>query len=386
MIHNISILGSTGSIGRQALEVARNLKLNVVALSANSNIELLEEQIREFSPRLVAVSDKKAADELRVNIKDLNTKVLAGNEGICEVAACDEAELVLNSIMGIAGLEPTLSAIKAKKNVALANKETLVAGGEIVTNLAKKFGVKIIPVDSEHSAIFQCLQGCNDKKQLKRLILTASGGPFFGRSLDELKNVSLEQTLSHPNWNMGAKITVDSAPMMNKGLEIIEAAWLFDMDIDNISVVIHKESVIHSLIEYVDNSVIAQLGVPDMKIPIQYAITYPKRVKSCAKPLSLTDYGSLSFFEPDYDTFECLKICVNAFKIGKSLPTAINSANEEAVKLFLNREISFLQIQELVKLVYQNHKIVDIKSVEDIKVIDKSAREFVNECVNKRLV
>lgn len=381
MINNISILGSTGSIGQQTLEVVRNLKINVVALSANSNIEILEKQIREFKPCIVAVSNTDMANKLSKNISDINVKVLDGNDGICEVAACPKSDMVLNAIMGMAGLEPTLYAIRAGKNVALANKETLVAGGELVTNEAKKFNVQIIPVDSEHSAIFQCLQGCSNRKQLKRIILTASGGPFFGKSLQDLKAVTLNQALAHPNWSMGNKITIDSATMMNKGLEIIEAAWLFDVPVDDISVIVHRESIIHSMIEYVDNSVIAQLGIPDMKIPIQYAITYPERMLSCSKPLSLTDYGSLSFYSPDFETFKCLKICIDSFKIGRSLPAAINSANEEAVKLFLNNKISFLQIPELIELSVKNHKVIDIKSVDDIKNVDKSIRKFVSECV-----
>ena len=381
MIKNISILGSTGSIGRQALEVVRNLNLNVTALSANKNIKLLEEQIREFNPQLVTVSDVNAANELRKNVCDTSVKVLDGENGLYEIASYQNCDLVLNSVVGMSGLEPTLAAIRAGKNVALANKETLVVGGQLVMNEAKRFGVKIIPVDSEHSAIFQCMQGCNNKRQLKRLILTASGGPFFGKSLKDLENVTLEQALLHPNWNMGAKITVDSATMMNKGLEVIEAAWLFDVSVDKISVVVHKESIIHSLIEYVDNSIVAQLGVPDMKIPIQYAITYPDRVKSCVKHLDLADFGSLSFFKPDCSTFKCLQICIDAFKTGHSLPVAINSANEEAVKLFLEKKISFLQIQQLIELTAKNHKVININSIENIKAVDKSVRKFVLECV-----
>lgn len=381
MVKNISILGSTGSIGRQTLDVVRNLNLNVVALSADSNISLLEEQIREFKPKIVAVNNVSAASQLRKNISDLSIKVLEGEAGICEVASREDTDLVLNSIIGIAGLEPTLSAIRARKNVALANKETLVAGGELVTREAKKFGVKIIPVDSEHSAIFQCLQGCTDRKQLKRLILTASGGPFLGMSLSDLENVTLEQTLSHPNWSMGSKITVDSATMMNKGLEVIEAAWLFDVGIDNIDVVVHKESIVHSLIEYVDNSVIAQLGVPDMRIPIQYAITYPHRYSTCAKSLNLIECKKLTFLEPDYDTFKCLKMCIDAFRVGKSLPTAVNAANEEAVKLFLDRKISFLQIQELIEMTMKNHQITDINTIDDIKLIDKCTRKLIYDYV-----
>ena len=309
MIKNISILGSTGSIGTQALDVVDNLNLQVSALTANTNIDILEEQVRKYKPALAVIYDENKYAEFKTLIADTNTKVSAGMDGLIEAATVNDADLVLNSVVGMVGLKPTIAAANAKKNIALANKETLVAGGKLVMDAVKNNNVKLYPVDSEHSAIFQCLQGCPNDKALNRLILTASGGPFFGKTVDELKNVTVEQALNHPNWSMGAKITIDSATMMNKGLEIIEASWLFDMPADRIDVVVHRESVIHSMIEYVDNSVIAQLGVPDMRIPIQYAITYPNRIPSPVKQLSFRDYSKLTFFEPDYETFKCLKAC-----------------------------------------------------------------------------
>ncbi len=287
MINTISILGSTGSIGTQTLDVVDMLGLKVSALTAASNVELLEKQIRKYKPGLAVMFNEDKAKELRLRVKDTGTKVLGGMDGLCEAASLPDAELVLNSVVGMVGLKPTMAAIEAKKDIALANKETLVAGGDLVTDAVKRNGVKLLPVDSEHSAIFQCLQGKPDNKALKKLILTASGGPFFGKAYDELKDVTVEQALNHPNWSMGAKITIDSASMMNKGLEIIEAARLFDVSGDDIDVVVHRESIIHSLIEYTDNSVIAQLGVPDMRIPIQYAITYPSRFESPVTELDL---------------------------------------------------------------------------------------------------
>ena len=357
-VKRISILGSTGSIGTQALDVVRKLNIKVNSLAAHSNIKLLEDQIREFKPKVVALFDSDSALKLKKNISDLDVDVLDSIEGICELAAMEDTDIVLNSIVGMIGLKPTLEAIKAKNNVALANKETLVAGGALVMKVAKENGVKIIPVDSEHSAIFQCLQGCNEKSEIKKLILTASGGPFFGKNLDELKNVLPEEALKHPNWDMGAKVTIDSASMMNKGLEIIEAVWLFDINVDNIDVVVHRESIIHSMVEYNDNSIIAQMGVPDMRIPIQYALTWPQRHNSAVKQLNLTDVSKLTFFKPDYNTFKCLDTCKKAIKIGGLAPAAANGANEEAVNLFLNKKISFTDIGELVyqAMVNQEYK------------------------------
>ena len=377
MVKNISVLGSTGSIGTQALDVVDNLNLKVSALTANTNIKALEEQVRKYSPALAVVFDESKFSEFKKNIADTNTKVSCGMEGLIEAAVIETADLVLNSVVGMVGLQPTISAARAKKDIALANKETLVAGGSLVMKAVKDNGVNLYPVDSEHSAIFQCLQGCPEKKALKRLILTASGGPFFGKKYDELKDVTVEQALNHPNWDMGAKITIDSATMMNKGLEIIEASWLFDMSADKIDVVVHRESVIHSLIEYTDNSVLAQLGVPDMRIPIQYAITYPYRYPSPVKQLSLTDYGKLTFFEPDYDTFKCLRACKQAIDRGGLCACAANGANEIANSLFRQRKISFLDIGDLVIDAMLNQDNVEAKTVEDVLNADKASREYV---------
>ncbi len=377
MVKKLSILGSTGSIGKQALEVARKLSIDVVALAAHSNIKLLEEQIREFRPSVVAVYNEELANELSMSIKDLPIKVLGGPDGICELAMNEKPDIVLNAIVGIAGLMPTMCALKAKKHIALANKETLVAGGNIVMEEAKKQGVNILPVDSEHSAIFQCIQGMHNFKELKKIILTASGGPFFGKSINELKYVTPRQALRHPNWNMGSKITIDSATMMNKGLELIEASWLFNMDYKNIDIVIHKESVVHSFIEYIDNSVIAQMGLPDMKIPIQYSLTYPERFESTVNELDLTKYGSLTFCKPDYKTFKCLNACMLAMAKGGASCAVANGANEEAVKLFLKNKISFTDIGDLVYEVVDRYNNIDINSIENIFEADKFSREYV---------
>lgn len=377
MVNNISILGSTGSIGTQALDVVDNLNLKVSAITANTNVKVLEEQVRKYKPALAVVYDENKYSELKSLIADTNTKVSCSMDGLIEAATIENADLVLNSVVGMVGLLPTLAATNAKKNIALANKETLVAGGKLVMDAVKDNNVNIYPVDSEHSAIFQCLQGMPEKKALNRLILTASGGPFFGMTYEQLKEVTVEQALNHPNWEMGAKITIDSASMMNKGLEIIEAAWLFDMPSDKIDVVVHRESVIHSLIEYVDNSVIAQLGLPDMRIPIQYAITYPKRYPSPTGVLSLTDYKNLSFYEPDYDTFKCLRACKQAIKRGGLAPAAANGANEVANKLFRDRKISFLDIGDLVMDAMLNQADCIPKTVDDVLDADKKAREFV---------
>ncbi len=379
----LSILGSTGSIGTQTLDVVRGLNLRVCALAANANTALLENQIREFKPQLVAVFDLNAAKSLKLAVADTPVRVVQGMEGLCEAASFREADVILNSVVGMVGLNPTLAAIAAKKDVALANKETLVAGGSLVMQAAKENGVKILPVDSEHSAVFQCLEGCPEKKALKRIILTASGGPFFGKTREELQTVTPQQALKHPNWNMGAKVTIDSASMMNKGLEIIEASWLFDVPSTQIDVVVHRESVVHSMIEYEDNSVIAQLGVPDMRIPIQYAITWPQRFRSPVKQLSLTDYGTLSFYEPDYQTFECLSVCKKAIERGGLAPAAANGANEVAVKLFLNGKISFTDIGNLVRRAMENQPDAVIASVDDILSADQTARDFVLQCAGQ---
>lgn len=377
MIQNISILGSTGSIGTQTLDVVDKLGLSVSALTASSNIKLLEEQVRKYKPKLAVVFDENKAKEFKQNINDLNTKVAVGMDGLIEAAVIDDAELVLNSVVGMVGLKPTIAAANAKKDIALANKETLVAGGSLVMDAVKNNNVKLLPVDSEHSAIFQCLQGMHNKKALKKLILTASGGPFFGKTTEELKSVTIEQALNHPNWSMGAKITVDSASMMNKGLEIIEARWLFDVSGDNIDVVVHRESIIHSLIEYVDNSVIAQLGVPDMRIPIQYAITYPERYESPVEELSLSKIGKMSFFEPDYQTFKCLAACKKALAMGGVATAIANGANEEANRLFREGKISFLDIGELVSGAIENINNFEPEKVEDVLKADSLARQYV---------
>ncbi len=377
MTENLAILGSTGSIGTQALDVVRKLGISVSALTASRNVDLMENQVREFRPKLAVMFDEHSAKDLKIRLADMPVKIEYGMDGLISASTIQEADTVLNSVVGMVGLQPTLSAIHSKKNIALANKETLVTGGKLVMNAVKEYGVNLYPVDSEHSAIFQCLQGMNSKKELKKILLTASGGPFFGKTKKDLENVTLEQALNHPNWSMGRKITIDSATMMNKGLEVIEAKWLFDVDVDNIEVVVHRESIIHSMVEFTDNSVIAQLGVPDMRIPIQYAITYPERVPSPVKELNLTDIGTLTFAKPDLQTFDCLAQCIKAIKTCDLAPVVANGANEMAVELFLKRKISFLQIGELVAKAVQNADSKSIDYVEDILLADKFAREFV---------
>jgi 1-deoxy-D-xylulose-5-phosphate reductoisomerase len=380
MNQSLSILGSTGSIGTQALSVCKAHNFQVCGLAAFRNVDLLEQQVREFHPKKVCIFREDCYSDLKQRVSDCQVEILTGLEGLCELASMEEIDTVLNSVMGMIGLKPTLAAIQAKKNVALANKETLVTGGNLVIDAAKKNGVSILPVDSEHSAIFQCLQG-NRLSQVRKIILTASGGPFFGKTREELQNVTAEDALKHPNWSMGAKITVDSATLMNKGLEFIEAMWLFDLKPEQIEIIVHRESVIHSAVEYADHSVIAQLGVPDMRIPIQYALTYPERIDCPCKELSLLDYGTLSFAKPDLDTFVCLKTCINAIRQGGLLPAAVNGANEQAVDLFLKGKITFLQIGELVQkslsIVQNKHNF----TVDDIINTDRAAREFVLSCV-----
>ena len=374
---NLSILGSTGSIGTQSLEIAEKCGYSVSALSAYSNVDIIEEQIRKFKPLVAALVDEKAAAELNLRVADTNTKILSGLEGVCECAGVQQADTVINGIVGMAGLRPTLTAIECRKKIALANKETLVAGGQIVMNRAKENGVHILPVDSEHSAIFQCLQGKPSNKALKKLILTASGGPFFGKTRDELKNVTVKDALKHPNWAMGAKITVDSATMMNKGLEVIEAAWLFGVSPSKIDVVVHRESIIHSAVEYDDNAVIAQLGLPDMKIPIQYALTYPERYESLSMELDLTEICNLSFYKPDYETFKLINVCKNAFMKGGIAPAFVNSANEQANLMFREGKIGFLDIGDIVERVAEEAPDIKNYTLEDIENADKLARELV---------
>lgn len=371
----LSILGSTGSIGTQALEVAEMHNFKINALAAHSSTEMLENQARKFKPDTVCIFNENKYSELKKRLADTDIKILCGMDGLCEIASRKDTDIMLNSVVGMVGLLPTLTAIDNGTDIALANKETLVAGGKLVISSAEKKGVKIYPVDSEHSAIFQCLQG-NKSEQLNKIILTASGGPFFGKKRDELANVTVKQALSHPNWSMGNKITIDSATLMNKGLEFIEAKWLFDLEPEQIEIIVHRQSVVHSAVQYNDNSVIAQLGVPDMKIPIQYALLYPDRVKCDVKQLSLTDYANLTFEKPDYDTFECLTACIKAVKMGGAYPCIANAVNEVAVQKFLDEKISFLRIGQLVSESLNKFDYMDIKSYEDVMKADTMAREF----------
>ena len=376
------ILGSTGSIGTQALEVAQQAGYEVLALAAARQVDKLEEQIRAFRPAYAAMYDESAAADLRVRVADLPVKVLAGMEGLCTLASLPEADMVLNSVVGMVGLRPTLAAIEAGKDVALANKETLVAGGAFVMDAVAKAGVRLLPVDSEHSAIFQCLQGCPpSERALKRLILTASGGPFFGRTREQLKNVTLADALKHPNWSMGQKITVDSATMMNKGLELIEARWLFDMPPEKIDVVVHRESIVHSLVEYDDNAVVAQLGVPDMRVPIQYALTYPARLPSPVKQLRLEDWATLTFAAPDDEAFPTVNMARRVLAQGGLYPAALNAANEVAVGAFIAGGIGFLDIMRLAGRVLDEPLPVPT-SVDDVFAIDEQVREETRALIN----
>lgn len=378
----LSVLGSTGSIGTQTLDVARMHGLKVTALAAGRNVDLAEKQIREFSPEFVAMFDEEAAKELRLRVADTSAKVYGGSQAVCEAAAYENCDTVLNSVVGIAGLKPTLAAISAKKKIALANKETLVAGGELVMKKAKENNVDIIPVDSEHSAIFQCLAGSR-RGDLKKIILTASGGPFFGKTRAELEDISPDMALKHPNWSMGPKVTVDSSTLMNKGLEFIEAMWLFDVTPEQIEVVVHRQSIIHSMVEFNDNAVIAQLGAPDMRIPIQYALTYPDRLPSPVKSMSVADYSVLTFDKPDMDTFRCLPVCIDAARQGGLKPCAANSANEEAVALFLQGKIKYLQIPEIVEQAVLNQSVAEEVTEESIFLADSNARRFVREFIKE---
>ena len=377
MVQCVSILGSTGSIGRQTLEVARELGLSVAALTANKSVDLIEQQAREFCPRLAVLYDEDAARELRARLSDTNTQVLSGMEGLLAAATADDADTVVTAVMGMIGLQPTLAAIEKKKRIALANKETLVCAGELVVAAAEKYGAEIVPVDSEHSAIFQCLQGCRDRSEIKRLILTCSGGPFYGLSLQELATKTKADALKHPNWNMGAKITIDSATLMNKGLELIEAVWLFGLPPEKIQIVVQRQSIVHSAVQYSDNSIIAQLGVPDMRIPIQYALTYPARVPGVVPELDFTTLKLLTFDVADEETFRCLAACKKAIKKGGLGPCAANGANEEAVKLFLEDKIGFLDIGRLVEAVVDSDSFGGDYTLADVYECDKMARAFV---------
>lgn len=377
---NISILGVTGSIGTQALDVLRfhKDKFKLVAISAYKNIDLTLDIIEEFKPRVVAINDKASFEKLK-NIKgtlDYDFELLYGMEGLIKVATLKEVHTVLTSVVGMIGLKPTLEAIKCKKDIALANKETLVVAGELVMNEAKKYGIKILPVDSEHSAIFQCLQG-SDLKSVDKIIITASGGPFRGYSKKQLENVTLNQALNHPKWSMGKKITIDSSTLMNKGLEVIEAHWLFDCDYENIEVVVHPQSIIHSMVQYKDGAVIAQLGVTDMKLPIQYALNYQLRDNNISEKLDFYKINELNFYKPDTEVFRCLKLAYKAGKMGGLMPTILNGANEVCVDLFLNEKIKYLDIPTIVEEcmeVFKNDMEVSLRNIIDL---DKSVREYI---------
>lgn len=378
----ITILGSTGSIGTQALEVANKHKIKVKALAAYSNTELLAKQAIENDVDYACIYCKEKVSNLKDLLKNTKIQILEGMSGLKEIASLNDVDCMLNSVVGMVGLLPTLTAIEHGTDIALANKETLVAGGELVIKAARKKNVNIYPVDSEHSAIFQCLQG-NKKSQVNKIILTASGGPFYGKRKKDLAFVTKADALKHPNWSMGQKITIDSATLMNKGLEFIEAMWLFDLKPEQIEIVIHRESVVHSAVEYKDHSVIAQMGVPDMKIPIQYALMYPDRLECPTKPLSLTDYGILSFAKPDYETFDCLTACIKAITAGGTMPAVVNGANEEAVSEFLKGNIKFLEIGELVTAALENIKKEEVTCLEDVLNADNNARLFVRERIKE---
>lgn len=374
---NIAILGSTGSIGRNAIEVIRNFpdRFKVTYLAVNKNTELLFEQVKLLRPRGVVIFDKEKAREFS-NFVNGEIEVLSGEEGLLEVVSRDDVDVVLNSLVGFSGLKPTIKAIESGKRIALANKETLVVAGEIITKLLKENNVELIPVDSEHNAIFQCLVGEN-VSDINRIILTASGGPFLYRDKVELENVTVEEALKHPNWKMGNKITIDSATLMNKGLEVIEAHWLFGLSVDKIKVVIHPQSVIHSMVEFVDGSIKAQLGVPDMKIPIQYALTYPERTYADYGRVDFVKLGQMTFLEPDLDKFECLRIAYEVASIGGTYPTVLNAANEVAVEAFLNKKIKFTKIPEIIKRAIDAHKPKFNPELEDILRVDSETRKFV---------
>lgn len=378
----ITILGSTGSIGTQALEVARKHNIKVRACAAHSNTALLAEQVKQFDCEYACIYDENKKAELEELLSGYDVKILSGMDGLKHIARLDNVDKMLNSVVGMVGLEPTLEAINVGTDIALANKETLVTGGELVINAAKANNVRIYPVDSEHSAIFQCLQG-NNSAQLRKIILTASGGPFYKKTKAELRNVTVEQALKHPNWSMGNKITIDSATLMNKGLEFIEAMWLFNLKPDQIEIVVHRQSIMHSAVEYNDYSVIAQLGVPDMKIPIQYALLYPDRFECPTDRLSLTEYGNLTFEKPDYETFGCLTACIRAVTMGGIMPASVNAANEVAVKAFLDKKISFLQIGELVSGIIDKVENKPADSLDSVLAADKNARELTETEINK---
>ena len=377
----LSVLGSSGSIGRQTLKVAEFCGHEVAAITVNRSVELAEVQVRRFRPRLAAAADEDAAADLRVRLADTGVKVLSGQEGLLEAASLPEADTVVTAMVGVAGLKPTLAAIDAGKRIALANKETLVCAGELVMARAEERGAEIVPVDSEHSAIFQCLQGCRDRGEVRRLIITASGGPFYGKTREELSVVRKEQALKHPNWTMGAKITIDSATLMNKGLEFIEAMLLYSMPPERIRIVVHRESMIHSLVEFEDGAILAQLGSADMCLPIQYALTWPERTAGPAKPLDLLSCPPLTFQRPDPETFRCLGLALECAQRGGTSTAVLNGANEAAVALFREDQIGFLDIPRLVERALERVVVVDAPDLEDIFEADRAAREAVYHAV-----
>lgn len=375
----ISILGSTGSIGTQTLEIVRdNPDLKVAGLAANNNVELIEKQIREFHPKVVAMGNEASYQELKQRVADLPVKVVCGMEGMLEIATLPEVEVLVTAIVGMIGIQPTIAAIKSKKTIALANKETLVTAGHIIMPLAKEMGVSILPVDSEHSAIFQSLHGEN-RERLSKILLTASGGPFRGKTREQLETMTVEDALKHPNWSMGKKITIDSATLVNKGLEVMEAKWLFDTDLDQIQVVVHPQSIIHSMVEYVDGGIMAQLGTPDMKLPIQYALFYPDRRPMQGKRVDFFELKSITFESPDTDTFRGLKLAYDAARQGGIMPTVYNAANEKAVALFLDRKIRFLEIPELIESCMNQMKNIQNPSVEQIISMEQEVYEYINK-------
>lgn len=374
---HVAIIGSTGSIGTQTLEIARwNQDIKICALSAGRNIDLLEKQAREFRPEIVGLWDEKLADELKDRLKDMDIRVVSGMDGLIEIAEYKTSDILVTAIVGMIGIRPTVAAIKAGKDIALANKETLVTAGHIIMPLAKEKGVSILPVDSEHSAIFQSLQG-NTHDSIEKILLTASGGPFRGKSREFLKHVKLEDALKHPNWSMGRKITIDSATMVNKGLEVIEAKWLFDVDPENIQVVIQPQSIIHSMVEYKDGAVIAQLGTPDMKLPIQYALFYPERRYMPGDRLDFTKLSSIVIETPDMDTFLGLRYAYEAIGIGGSMPTVFNAANEYAVKQFLDRKIDFLDIYDIIRASMDHHNLIENPDIDEILATEQEVYEFI---------
>lgn len=374
---NISLLGSTGSIGTQTLDVVRrNDDINVVALAAGTRIKELEAQVREFKPQLVCVGKEELAEELKIMLSDMDVKIVSGESGLIEAATLESADIVLTAVVGMMGIVPTIEAIKAHKDIALANKETLVTAGHIIMKLAKECGINIYPVDSEHSAIFQSLNG-EYHKEVSKILLTASGGPFRGRKRSELENVTLEDALKHPNWSMGRKITIDSSTMANKGLEVMEAQWLFDVPADKVQVVIQPQSIIHSMVEFVDGGIMAQLGSPDMRLPIQYALTYPHRRTLNTERVDFFKLGKITFEEPDFETFKALKLAYDAAGTGGNIPTAFNAANELAVAKFLNRKIKYLDIPEIIQYAMEETRLVENPSVEQILETEKNAYELI---------